>query len=399
MRLKPILKWTCTAVAAVLIGLPVATYLVNGSDRPASPRALAFDALLATAPVADDDNGYVHLIGMDAPEGADPVAEGRRRIDRIERAAQSQAFASLTLKRRDYPRLRTPEVTALQDRCMLHVAACAEALRANPALVPAGSVPEQWLLVRYQAMLTRPAWRETPATLDVNAPFIATATAFDGQELLFLGVWTLAGEGDAQGVNRLLQADLQFWRSVLARSDRLVTKMAAIALLTRHFSWANVALKRFPTAQQGDAIPAAWRIPLTHEERSLRKAWAGELAFLRSGFRNAMTVENKHWQQRTATSMFYRTVHLQAIINDHAEFLNDLSDAFDGDYATLARAAEQGQRLEQRSLITVLGKGLYNIGVNMLEGVAMRDFTRYAVRAADLEGIRRAHVLVADLRS
>ena len=90
----------------------------------------------------------------------------------------------------------------------------------------------------------------------------------------------------------------------------------------------------------------------------------------------------------------------QETSNRHADLLVAVAESVDVPYAEFpdaverARAIERGVAEAARPLARV-----YNLTGDMLLGLGYPDFTSYAVRVADLEGVRRVAVLAAKLRS
>jgi hypothetical protein len=96
------------------------------------------------------------------------------------------------------------------------------------------------------------------------------------QELHLLATHMRAVDGDAETVRAWLEADLAFWRGVVASADLLVTRRIAEAAVKRHFQHGTVALRALPPGAREAATPDAWRRPLDPRERSLMRALAGE---------------------------------------------------------------------------------------------------------------------------
>ena len=99
----------------------------------------------------------------------------------------------------------------------------------------------------------------------------------DGQRLLFADLATRANSAPSSEIADALRADLTFWREVLKNSDYLISRMIAVAALRQHFFYGNLVLREMPAGQA--EVIAAWSVPFSVDELSMRRAMAGELAF------------------------------------------------------------------------------------------------------------------------
>src|SRR5690606_36241171 len=100
--------------------------------------------------------------------------------------------------------------------------------------------------------------------------------------------------GDADGVREALHADLAFWRLALAQSGTLIAKLISADMVATHFERSNVILKRLPAERIEQALPPAWREPISAQERSMREAFAFELEVIRSFLVNAQSSTNRY---------------------------------------------------------------------------------------------------------
>jgi hypothetical protein len=135
---------------------------------------------------------------------------------------------------------------------------------------------EELQLTRYRALLLRPAWREV-VPLDVRVPLATFGNIIGGQRLLFVDLGTRAKSAPPAEIAAALRADFAFWREVQKSSDYLITKMIAIAALRQHFFFGNLVLLEMPAGQA--EVIAAWDVPFSVEELSMRRAMAGELTY------------------------------------------------------------------------------------------------------------------------
>jgi hypothetical protein len=385
--------------AGLVLALAAVVLFINRNDAAPSPAASAFTALLLQRPVvAAQDNSYLYLMGMDSARGQDPQAAGERKVAELEAAASAQALATMGANDTAYRALRSADVEALSIACGKDSGACGLALEKDPQAVTAWRTSEQWLHARYQALLGRGQWRASAVSYEPDAPFPPVSLAADGQSLHFLAAWQDAGRGDAAAVRAALDADLRFWRAVFAQSDSVLTKMVAATALRRHFALGNMVLRRLPADQQAAALPAQWRQPISIAEKSLRLAIAGELKALDIILRTRVDgTGNSAIDQRWLQAL--RPVFkVQASMNHIAEGQLAFADALDVDYKDLPQALEREHQRRASPAQKPTGFSLYNVMGNVMTQGGIADLTPYAARAADLEGIRRIHLLAVELR-
>lgn len=393
--------WVVTGGVLLVVVLYAALVALNWSDEAPSADALAMQRLLDSPPVADEDNGYVYVLGLSVAEGEDPLAWGRRRKAYLEHfPAQGRAGFDIPGERHRYAASRPPAVATLSRSCRRGGSECLQLLERDPAVLAAWLASEAWLLERYRQLLQRTQWREVVPT-DPAAPLPAYQYLLAGQELLLLEAWQQARAGEAQGVDARLRQDLEFWRMVLRSSDLLITKMIATAAVDRHFALGSLALRALAEKGGDSGMPALWRVPIGREERAMYRAFAGEWQWganaLRAArdapFDEASTAGDRilDWLQRPLLKP-------QATQNLTAARLLGLARRLDAaEYAALPQVVADTAAAHEPALWEALH--LYNPTGHLLEAVATGiDYGHYGLRTADLEGARRAAVLAAALR-
>lgn len=399
------MAWTIGVLLVLAVLGYAALWMVNRHDQPPSPVALRLQHLLDARPaVAEADNGYVDALGLAAPRDQDPRALGRQRkafLDALVIAAPTVVGFALPGRDIDYRALRTPQTVRLARACTHDGQACLDALARDPAALDDWLAADAWLLARYRAMLQRGAWRETPP-IDIRAPLPAYAPLLDAQQLLLLDALRRARAGDVDGVRALLQDDLRYWRMVLASSDLLITKVIATAAIERHFMLGNLALRALPPAVAATAIPPAWRTPLSAPERSLLHALAGEWRLvggaLASVGQASPAVDQQPLLERIDSRLSAPLLKRQATLNLVASRFVATDARALRPYAELPRllaASDPGSRPPLRALLHP-----YNPVGHVLAATSGDDsHLRYAVRVADLEGLRRVTLLATELRA
>ena len=417
-KLLKALMWLALAIAGLIIAFYLVVLGINWRDQPPSEDALRLMKLSASRPlVADQDNAYVYLMGFTVEPAQDPRAWGLQRIAWAQEQLKKSPNAfiapkDLPGKDHDFKAQRPRELQALIETCNKAVdAKCLKALDSGQTTLAAWLASEQWLLERYRALLAHPAWSET-LPFQINTPLPPYQNAAEGQKLLLAQAWQLAGQGNAAGVKKLLTEDIRFWRQNLAASDMLIGKMIATKALQRHFTWANLVLRRLPPALMAHGIPEQWLVPLSDAERSLLRSLAGELtasdSILKQTWENGATALGMIEANWTLNSSLFDPLlkpllQRQASSNKYAEQFAASDAALQVPYAQYPAAVEHarvmGEKDRDDSLFTFFIKRLYNPVGELLFSIGSFDPIEYAVRVSDVEGLRRATLLTTELRS
>lgn len=236
----------------------------------------------------------------------------------------------------------------------------------------------------------------------------------DGQRLLLVNAGWRAAAGDTSGAKNLLEKDIRFWRMVLAAPSDLITKMVATAAVRRHFQWASMTLSQLPKERQLLVMPEQWRIPISREERSVLHTFAAEMAYFHNSVKQDANQPPSGIGEDGEPNEFDRLLKLggwhltrplwkpQDAANRHAAMLLAIADEVNvEDGAFLARGLTRARAIGRKAGEDAFASWSYNPVGNVAIYIAApsTDFTVYAVRVADLEGVRRAAVLAAQLRS
>ena len=269
------------------------------------------------------------------------------------------------------------------------VASIRRALTGWPRPIPAISrwlESEAGLLERYGDLIARTGYRE--ARYDAGTAMPAFSAILDGQTLLFVRAWAAASEEDIGFIQSVLNDDLMFWRMVLADADILLTKMIAVAAVTRHFEMGNLVSRRAGGALD---LPSSWRVELSDDERSMQRSLTGEWIYADGLLKDMEGNGTVSWR---ILSPFWQP---QDLSNERADLMLRHMDAFDVPldalpdvYARISETPSYSRRPFRRA---------YNLAGDLLMSGDHVDIGRYAVRVADLEGIRRAAVLAWRLRA
>ncbi|HEY3516490.1 MAG TPA: hypothetical protein VGL98_05535 [Gammaproteobacteria bacterium] len=395
--------WIAGAVSGLAVATYVAAIAVNRSDRPPSPDALRFVASYeGRAPLADDANAYIYLLGFDAPLNDDPGDVGARRLAWFRSTGERPVNLAHDPQTTHLGYLSTdPVVEGFLTACADDSRECALAFADGDVAFQAWNAASPWLLERYLELIEHSGWREE--VFDLSRPLPSYAPVMHGQRLLILQAKVLADNGDTRAASELLAKDARFWRMVLASSDLLITKMIATAALWRHFEWGSLAVRSFPSGSVASALPNEWHQPMIDAELSLRRTLVGEWIFFSSS--PVMLDADLDFPleetsaSRTSDRLLRPLFKPQDTLNRHATFLRELADALDAplaDYdAATDRASLVAWQLTQKAYPP---RSLYNIVGSLALAPGGGDYGAYAYRVGDIEGMRRAALATALLR-
>jgi hypothetical protein len=398
-------------VALALVGVPVLAYLlalaVNWRDEPPSEEARELAGAPLPPPVEDAENAYVYLLGFAAPLTDDPAEAGARRAGQL-RAPESAAAAASTPDRAGAFDLQhiPPALQAVLGPCSNSAdAACVSALDAAQGNLREELQQQKPLIERYAALLRFKRWQEV-ANPDASGPPPPYIQVRYARQLFLLETWLLAVAGDAGEVRARLEADLAFSRLALADADSLLAKAIAGNFCADNFEWGNLLLHRLPPERRADGAPEGWRKALTAPERSMRRALGGEwrlfaasLARLKAvGFGGAATPgRQRSLGDRFSNALWLPMLQPQASANRHAALFVKVDSLLSTPYAGLPAAVARAPEANTPD------KGIVANVYNFVgDGLAWADPAALAAagaRIANLEGVRRAALVTADLRA
>lgn len=396
------LLWLAGGTLALLVLAYGILLLINLHDEQPSDAALTLASALPQGPAPDDaNNAYLYLAGLGAPAEGDPVAYGRAWLD----------WSLLPFRQREL----TPEPELLQGHslgeevldlltpCKEASRACLTALEQQDAQLPSLVAPHQWLVDRYRTLLTRERWHEPPPT-DYHVLFINYGLAMQVRRLAFISHWHQARAGNLDSGLMLAEQDARFWRLAMREARTLLSKMVATEALRQNLLWTNALLKAAPT-YSGNRLPTVWHEPLTLQERSMLRAYAGELELgdriLEAALAGGLSYQGEAveyasdldmWLMRTLRPL----IQPQACHNEVAGWFVALEDAYTQPYVSLPDAAEKQRALADERM--TFRMQIYNpIAWRLTSGYAESE--DYGLRVADIEGVRRALIVADSMRA
>jgi hypothetical protein len=391
-----------------LFGLAVLLFLValaiNWNDQPPSAEALEFQKILDGRPqVPDAENAFVYVLGIGARRDQDPREVGARRMAWL---------ADYTWANRDTPDpagesfgLRAPESPPFKEFASLCGDAdrldCAHAFQRLGAVWQPEAL-ESLTLERYRTLLGYRRWREV-VPQDITAPIPAYSELTYGQRLFLLALLQAGLRGDAAAVREGLEADSRYWRGAMTHASTLISQMIASAALRNHYFFGSLVLQSLPASRRESAIPNEWQREYSAEERSMRLVMAGELEFTRRVFDEAREFSMLEESELEHTMVDKAGIWLTKPFLKKQDTTNAIAAA----YAALCRAFEvplnqyaAAERELRGRARDDSGFAVYNpVGAYLEPVYEPENYFNYVYRTASTEGMRRAALLVAQLRA
>ncbi len=395
-----------------VLGLVVLAYAVivaiNWNDKPPSQLVKAFATSIDNRPaIADSANAFLFMMGLGGPPDNDPAALGLKRQDwYLEHVTSSFTTLKSDPFRHDYDLQpgRSEAVNALANDCQNLSANCLD-LAAVRTLVATDWLDEEaWLLDRYIELIGYDEFSERIPANVLWTPLSYSRLGY-GQRLLMVSALVSARNGDRSHVVALLEADLQFWRMILANSDLLVTKMIATAYVRNHFVQGNRVLKELHKSIRVDTIPNGWLVEISSVEKSMARSLIGDWRFAENFFRSAASpslyiptsssVDGVTFLERLEWHLLLPLFQPQDVSNRNAARIAKFIEIFDVPYRNLPAAFATAQSLPVDDH-TPFSRA-YNLAGD-LHFPTGHNYGSFAVKVADLEGVRRAAVVTSQLR-
>ena len=408
-RVARIVLWLVGSVFALTVLSYAILFVSNLDDRPAIGEIDVLKSLQEpTLPVVNDHNSYLYMLGFSGPPDSNPMTLGLARYRWMETARPELRTADDPLSEDfDFRESRSDAIATLAEICSKSELECLRHLESGNTEVKQWLVDERWLLDRYRSLVDMQAFREA-IPFELLAPLPSYGVMFEGQRLHIIDAWQTATDADAEGVRAALDRDLIYWRMVLENSDALITKMIATAAIIRHFKLGNLVLRRLPQDVAADGIPASWRTAISDEERSMKRSLAGEWTYFdqptmkiatdsANPFGDWMGLTDSNTWDRIAWILLKPFWQPQDLSNRHARLMLDLGNAFDVPYSEIPCTIGLANDLQESAHQPF--SRLYNFTGDLVMAANYWGFSDYAVRVSDLEGIRRAALLVAELRA
>lgn len=382
-------------IAVILL---VITYLlwvvvINLNDQPPSETVIEFERVWHSKPkVADEDNGYLYFLGLDSPQHIDPLEIGIARSKWI----LEMNGASIDMGT-DFPqqfdRLDesfSPELRAVFDQCKTIDHKCIALINENKSAIEKWFSENNWVLDRYQKLISHTAWQETPIE-NINMPLPRYALPIYLQELSYINLITQADRTSSEELIGMLGKDLTFWRNALANNDTIISKMISSAAIRNHFQWINFIFLNLKDEKEIMSRYADQLAPFNKQELSMRDSYIGEWFFIKNAYAYAAVKESMQGEGKSRY-LFKFAYQEQDSCNRHAELLNQLINIVDVDIKDFETSIKQldDKQFEKKSLIERYLSPYNFTGRVLGDLISIKPYASYSARVKDLEGARRA---------
>jgi hypothetical protein len=349
LTLSKITGKTLAVLLMMILTLYLILLLINLSDEAPSADAITLQQLQhAAKPDVGQlaENGYAYLLQHDKPT--------------------------------EY-RLKEP-LSALMHQCLSDD--CHTALQAQTDLALLIK-DHQAIADFYQQIRGFPHWYEViPANAAEALP--SFSSLLNGQQLLLVQAWLAVQQQDMTTAQQLLQQDLQFWRSVLANNNLLITKMVTTAAIKRHFNVASTIKQQLTPELHSAMLPDIWLTPFSTEELTLLQALSGEWVY----------------GNNIAAALFSRAPELS--VSTETEYLAVmlLRPLFQQQASSNQRASQLLASVNNQSVANVPWYSwLYNPLGKLVNSIGPLDYTSYQQRLLELETLRQQAVSPALIKT
>lgn len=375
-------------IFSLLIVYVVAVVIINLRDKPPSATVVEFEqAWNNRAAVADNDNGYLFLLGFDVAETEDPKAIGLERVEWSQQVISSSSEENLEFPQASYfvQENLPAEFAELVNLCSEVTQDCINAIEKNKTLIDEWQNNQPWVNDRYRQLIAHSGWLELSA-LDIRLPLPKYAEVLKAQRIIFISAFANITPNDNGYLSKLLDRDLRFWRGVLKDSDTLIGKMIASVAIKNNFLWTNYFLLHDGKMP----LDASMHQPFTDDELSMYRCLIGEWKFGNAAYQAQFDQEHTRASGKLLINLAHKK---QDTVNQLATRVKSALDNLDVPVNEFEVAfTEYTQQLRQESVPKNKVHYLFNpynpVG-QILVGIASPDYGNYAARSKNLEAFRR----------
>lgn len=338
--------------------------------------------------VIEPGNAWIAFLGLTAPEGASPYADGEQRIRKLQTAIQEgksdRDIIALSIDTPDTKKAELvlkgtmPPFSGKQGAGILAYAT------AHPEEAATLCRNNGELLRRYEQLRTYPRFTE-PFEYGFIVPIPQFSSTRSGQRLKFLKLALQSRQGDLAGALSVVREDAEFWRFISRNSSMLISKLISIAALNNNQMFAaELAVSRQLTGYELDIVRGILR-PYGPGEASFADNFRGEMRYSQNFFRSSLKnispwyLENIVFKRNATGNRMY------AKLRDYIR-LSELSPR--------QYAAEITRKKSEKSSTPRIGiPFLYNSAGEILAAIELPQYSAYNEKGHNLEGHRRLAML------
>lgn len=401
------LRWLALGLGTLAAIILAALMAANWRDAPLSEAAQKALAYTPPTEQALDGNGYLILMGLDAPSPtqgdatAAAIALGRQRLAReIERRRWVETHGDTTQGMPPSIPFENPGkgVFPARLRCAAGEANCFHWYRGHEAEIHALGQANQMLLQRLAVAASAPQFNN-PAPFYLLADLLPFSLLVRAHELSLAQASLQWEHGQPQKAMDIARQAAQLRSRLASGSDSLIASMVALAMQHRELRWLSDAI-----AHQGPPAPATVAKGIAEllatPPESLQQALEGEKQFTASIFYSlkhaslfATPMGGTAWWQHLLDKGQGLGYLPQETLNMSIENLQQLQ-AIGGLPAHQMEAAFSDARLRwDEAEACAPWKRLRNIAGRCLAAIGTSSYQGYVQRVADMDGYRRLVLL------
>lgn len=406
--LKRLLVYTCIAVALGFIGVTIAFFAVNAGDEALSAEAAQM-LKVPQSPFPAEENLYVALAGLDAPQGQSPIAVGERRIAAYDRIAASPSKA----RKAAYAAMDADKSDRLQMSgsfdCQPSVKSCwsdVESRRADHAATMKGSTR---LYRRYMQLHATRGYHDT-AQPSLHVPLVYASPPLRSLfvEDVALRVKDARTPQERSAALSDLDRDVRTWRAMLVGHGGIVSKFVAMYSLHGNYGLlADIiadpridlsAHMREIEAMLAHVAPEDWKIAgaLDHEFRVMGAVLDDvEREYADPSPEPPAPGKARWWHVLPGSRSNY--FRLNATKNLGARYMHEVRRFAEADAASHSAALDTLRRWRQQHLAPGIGYFHNPLGKYLLS-VGAPTYDEYPLRAHEIAGFQRLVKLSFEIR-
>ncbi|PLX97480.1 MAG: hypothetical protein C0622_12975 [Desulfuromonas sp.] len=337
---------------------------------------------LMTAPrpeVLSDDNLWLAMLGFAAPEGETSVAYGKRYLGIIDEAFNRGDFqAAWNAIFNDPPTIKLQ--ADLPSK--IYKLGFLECVVEHPEEVSLWLRENAELVRRYRELRSYSCFVE-PLDFGAYMPFPGFSQLRNGQVGIFFETALKADRGDIAGAFSEVEKDVEFWRFVLRNSETFITRLIAIACMTRDLEFVSDLGAKYPLDTESEVTQEKILRSFAAEELSFEKVIIGEIRYLLANFEIQDKVFPKGWSWDALLYKSDATLNQVVRINENRLYLASLSPR---QFAQTLRVTPDCYENNWRMGLSFL----YNPTGEILAVMASSiSFSNFMESGHELEGIRR----------
>lgn len=409
----------CFWLLLILLTPVVCFVAYNRIDEAPSALAQRFENL-PSRQMADADNGWLAMAGLGAPDGTDPLAWGRRKVDaynahleaRLNHAAEMGEFQPAEDA---YSFQKAPDAPVDQVSCPMRDVDCLHWVLEHASQLEWMRENNATLLQRFEALMQMRGW-EPQYLPAMDTPMLGWSMPMLHLDLLALDLANAQAHHSSAETSAVLQklaGTVAFWQRVRSQPQDAVGIAVSGKLIERAYWIGNAWLDQASTEQivaQGSTLdplfapapePVSWEGAIAHEYQGFRNTMSETIPGLGTVALQCLSGSTRDGCFKAlGMSAVYAP---QATLNLKADGLEQTLRTLEASPSDYARVSDEaGQVLERQfpqfdDMGALLSQMSYNFGGRVLAAISIPAFD-WGLREHDRDALRRMIELKLVLR-